>query len=141
MAVVESQPDPTIEPRQPDRSLSELVSDMTSDLSTLMRKEVELAREEIKEEVAKARTAGVSFGGAAVAGLLTGVALVLTLGYTLDIFMPAWAAFLVVTLVLGAVAAAFATKGKREVQELNPKPEQTIETLKEDAQWLSERRS
>jgi len=129
------------EPKQGDRGLGDLVADMSRDLSTLMRKEVELAREELKVEVQKASKAGAGFGGAAAAGLLAGVGMVMFLGFLLDIVMPAWAAFLIVTAVFGAVAAVLAQRGKREMQKINPKPEQTIQTLKEDAQWLSEQRS
>jgi F0F1-type ATP synthase assembly protein I len=66
---------------------------------------------------------------------------VLFLGFALDSFLPTWLAFLIVTIVLGAVAAVLGMQGKNKVQDIDPAPEQTIETLKEDAQWLSERRS
>ncbi len=51
------------------RSLPELVGDMTQDLSTLLRKEVELAREEIKVEVRKAARAGGGFGNNLTPGI------------------------------------------------------------------------
>jgi F0F1-type ATP synthase assembly protein I len=116
---------------------------MTTDLSTLMRKEVELAREELKEEGRKAGKAGGAFAGAAVVGLLAGIALVMTLGLGLGALINDlwWLGFLIVTIILGVVAAVLAQRGRTEVKALNPAPEQTIETLKEDAQWLNERRS
>ena len=123
------------------RSLSELVGDMTQDLSTLLRKEVELAREEIKVEVSKAARAGGGFGAAAYAGLLAGVGLVLTLGFLLDEVMPTWVAFLIVTVLLAAGAAVAFLAGKKQLEAVDPVPEQTIETLKEDKQWLSEQRN
>jgi len=43
--------------------------------------------------------------------------------------------------VLGAVAAVLGLRGREQMKEIEPKPEQTIETLKEDAQWLKEQRS
>jgi F0F1-type ATP synthase assembly protein I len=126
---------------QGERSLSELVSAMTEDVSTLLRKEVELAKEEMRVEAAKARKAGIGFGGAAASGLYAGVALVLALGFGLDELLPQWLAFLLVAVVLGIVAAVLAKKGQRELQQLHPAPEQTIETMKENAEWLSEQRS
>jgi hypothetical protein len=133
---------PVVEPNgQRERSLSELVGDMTQDVSTLLRKEVELAREELKVEAAKAARAGGGFGAAAVAGLLAGVGLVMTLGYLLDEVLPLWVAFLVVTLVLAGVAAAAFVTGKKQLEAIEPVPEETIETLKEDKQWLSEQRN
>jgi len=129
------------EPAQPDKSLGELFSSLTSDLSTLLRQEVDLAREEVRVEVRQAGKGVGAFGGAAVVGLLAGVALVMTLGFALDTFMPAWAAFLIVTVVLAVVAAVLARMGKARLQKVDPKPEKTMQTLKEDAQWLSEQRS
>lgn len=129
------------EPLQADRSLPELLSQLTGDLTRLFQDEVELAKEELKAEGQKAGKAGAAFGGAAVVGLLAGFAFVLFLGFALDSFLPTWLAFLIVTILLGVVAAVLGLRGKAQMQEVNPAPEQTIETLKEDAQWLSERRS
>ena len=123
------------------RSLPELVGDMTQDLSTLLRKEVELAREEIKVEVRKAARAGGGFGAAAYEGVVAGVGLVMTLGFLLDEVLPTWVAFLIVTLLLAAGAAVAFLAGKKQLQTIEPVPEQTIETLKEDKQWLSEQRN
>ncbi|HEX2577079.1 MAG TPA: phage holin family protein [Aquihabitans sp.] len=130
-----------IDPKLPEKSLGELFSDMTRDVSTLMQKEVELAKEEMRGEVSKASKAGQAFGVAAGAGLYAGFGLVLTLGLILDVFMPQWLAFLIVTAVLGIIAAVFAQRGREQVKQLDPKPEQTIETLQEDKQWLSEQRN
>jgi F0F1-type ATP synthase assembly protein I len=129
------------EPLRAERSLPELLSELTGDMTRLFRNEVELAKEELKTEGRKAGKAGAAFGGAAVVGLLAGVAAVMFLGFALDSFLPTWLAFLIVTILLGAVAAVLGIQGRNKVQEIDPAPEQTIETLKEDAQWLSERRS
>lgn len=129
------------EPLRAERSLPELLSELSGDMTRLFRDEVELAKEELKQEGRKAGKAGAAFGGAAVIGLLAGVAAVLFLGFALDSFLPTWLAFLIVTIVLGAVAAVLGIQGRNKVQEIDPAPEQTIGTLKEDAQWLSERRS
>jgi F0F1-type ATP synthase assembly protein I len=129
------------EPLQADRSLSDLLAALTTDLSRLFRDEVELAKEEVKQEGRKATRAGAAFGAAAFVGLLAGVALVMTLGFGLDEAMPTWLAFLIVTVLLGAVAAVLAQRGRTEAKAIDPAPQQTIQTLKEDAQWLSERQS
>ncbi|HEU5148862.1 MAG TPA: phage holin family protein [Iamia sp.] len=129
------------EPLRAERSLPELLSELTGDMTRLFRDEVELAKEELKQEGRKAGRAGAAFGAAAVVGLLAGVALVMFLGFALDSFLPTWLAFLIVTIVLGAIAAALGVQGRNKAREIDPVPEQTIETLEEDAQWLSERRS
>jgi F0F1-type ATP synthase assembly protein I len=129
------------EVQRPERSLGELLGELSSDLSLLFRQEVALAKEEIKTEGRKAQRAGIAFGAAAVVGLLAGVALVMTLGFALDQLMPSWLGFLIVTVVLGIVAAVMAKRGQAVAKEIEPMPEKTMETLKEDAQWLSEQRS
>jgi MFS family permease len=130
-----------VEPAKADKSIGELLGDVTTDLSTLMRQEIDLAKEEIKIQVNQAGKAGAGFGAAAVLGLLAGVAAVMTLGFALDTFMWRWLAFLVVTAVLGGIAAFLAVVSKQKLAQVNPVPEKTIETLKEDKQWLSELKS
>lgn len=131
----------TVEPKQPERSLAELFTNLTGDITLLVRKELELAREELKGEASHIGKAAGALAAAAVVGLLCGVAFVMAAGFALDAFMPAWAAFLIVTIVLGIIAAVLGLQGQKRLKAVNPKPEQTIQTLKEDKQWLSEQRS
>ena len=107
----------------------------------LVRQEIELGREEISAEVSKASKAGAAFGAAAGAAFFAAFALVLAAGWALAEVMPTGLAFLIVGVVLGAVAAVLGLRGRKQMKEIEPKPEQTIETLREDAQWLKEQRS
>ena len=129
------------EPLQPERSLSDLFSTMSEDLSTLVRKELELAREEVKVEASRFGNVAKFFSAAGVTGYFAVMMLLFAAAWGLAAVMPDGLAFLIVGLVLSAIAAVLAVRGRAQAQQLNPKPEQTIETLKEDAQWLSERRS
>jgi len=133
--------DLAVQPAQPERSLGELFSDMTRDFSTLIRKEVELAKTELKEEASTAGKAGAMLGGAAVVGLVAFIILSMTVAFALDTFLWRWLSFLIVTVVLAAVAGVLASIGKKRLEAVNPTPETTVQTLKEDAQWLSEQRS
>jgi len=133
--------DLSVEPAQPERSLGELFGDMTRDFSTLIRKEVELAKTELKEEATTAGKAGAMLGGAAVVGLVAFIILSMTLAFALDTFLWRWLSFLIVTVVLAAVAGILASIGKKKLAAVNPTPEMTVQTLKEDAQWLNEQRS
>ena len=114
---------------------------MTEDFSTLVRQELELAREEVKVEASRAGTVAKLFGAAGLVGYFALMMVLFAVAWGLAAVVPDGLAFLIVGVVLGAVAAVLALRGRTQVQALNPKPEQTIETLKEDAQWLSERRS
>jgi hypothetical protein len=136
-----SAPEPELEPKQPDRSLGELIGAMTTDLSILLRKEVELAKVEITEEAQKAKAAGVGFAGAAASGLYAGFALVLALGFLIAELTPTWVGFLLVAIAFGVAAALLAKKGQEQLATVDPAPEETIETMKENAQWLSEQRN
>jgi uncharacterized membrane protein len=129
------------EPRQPDQSLSELFSTLTSDMSHLVRSEVELAKEEVRVEARKAGQAGGALGAAALLGYFTLLLLLFAAAWGLDAVLPTGLAFLVVAVVVGIVAAVLGVMGRNKLREVHPVPEQTIETLKEDAQWMTEQRS
>jgi len=124
-----------------DRSLSQLLAEMTSELSTLMRKEVELAKAETKQEVGKAGKAAGMFGGTAVAGFMALLLISFAAAWGLaEIIEPGWA-FLVVGLIYAVVAAVLLSQGKKKMQQVNPVPENTVETLKEDVEWAKARKN
>lgn len=129
------------EPKMADASLGDLFGRMTTDLSTLVRKELELARVEIKEDVTKAGKAGGTLGAAAVAGWMALILLSFALAWGLAEIMPEGFAFLIVGVIYAIVAAVLYSAGRKKLQQVNPVPEQTVETLKEDAQWLRDQKS
>ena len=117
------------------RSLGEIIGDITQDLSTLIRQEMDLAKSEMKREVTKLGKGAGMFGGAGATGYLTLIFLSLALVYLLDNWMPVELAALIVALLWGAVTAALALKGRQEIKNANPDLPVTQQTLKEDAQW------
>ena len=121
-------------PQAEDRSLSELVSDVTGEIATLFRKEVELARAETSEQISKAAKAGAMLGAAAVVGLLTLILLAFAAAWGLSEVVPEGVAFLIVGLVFGLVAAVLASAGKKKIAAVKPMPDQTVQTLKADVQ-------
>jgi uncharacterized membrane protein YqjE len=123
------------------RSVGELLGKVTTDLSTLMRKEVELAKVEIKEEATKAGKASGMLAGAGLVGYLVLVFLALALMFALDAAMPIGWAALITAVVLAIVSAVLFVLGRKQFQQVNPKPEQTVETIKEDVQWARNRNS
>ena len=81
------------------------------------------------------------FGGAGVAGLMALAALTAALILLLALAIPGWVAALVVALIWAAVGAFLALKGRDKVKEASPPvPEQTVETVKEDIEWLKNRK-
>jgi Flp pilus assembly protein TadB len=117
------------------RSLGQIVSDISADMSTLIRQEMDLAKTEMKQEVSKVGKGAGMFGGAGVAGFLTLFFLSLALTYLLDNWMPVELAALIVALLWGIAAAVLAMRGRKEIQQANPQLPTTQQTLKEDAQW------
>jgi hypothetical protein len=122
-------------PAAEDASLGELVGHLSSDLSDLIRSEMELARVEIRQEVTKAgRAAGMLGAGGLLAYLgLTLLAMAAAWGLA-EVVEPGWA-FLIVGVVVAAAAAVLIVTGRNRLQEVHPVPEETVETLKEDARW------
>jgi uncharacterized membrane protein YqjE len=116
-------------------SLGELLGELTQEFGQLVRSEMELARVELKEEAGRAGRAGAMLGGAAAAGYLALALLAFAAAWGLaEVIEPGWA-FLVVGLAVGAVAAVLAVTGRNRLREVSPLPDQTVETLKEDARW------
>lgn len=114
-----------------ERSVGELIGEVTSDLSTLMRQEMDLAKAEIKEEVAKTGKAAWMLGGAGFAAYMLALFLSIAAWWGLaNVMDEAWAA-LIVALVWGVVAAVLFVTGRKKAREVNPKPERTVSTLKE----------
>jgi uncharacterized membrane protein YqjE len=117
-------------------STGELVKQLSEQTTTLVRKEIELAKAELS---AKGKVAGEGagmFGGAAVIGLLALGALTAMIIALLDKAMDFWIAALIVAVAYGAVAAVLALRGRDRVKKgMPPAPEQTVETVKEDVQW------
>jgi uncharacterized membrane protein YqjE len=116
--------------------VGDLVKELSSQVSTLVRQEVELAKAEVGEKGKKAGVGAGMFGGAGAAALLMLGSLTAFLILALDLAMPAWAAALIVTALWAAVAGVLALQGRKKMQETGtPIPEKTIETVKEDVQW------
>jgi uncharacterized membrane protein YqjE len=119
------------------QSLGELVKQLTEQTTRLVRNEVRLARAEMTEKAQAYGRAGAMLAAAAGVGLLTGFALTMFLIYLLRLALPLWAAALIVTVLYGVVALALFMTGKRKLDEAkSPVPEQTVESVKEDVQWL-----
>lgn len=133
----------TMEPKAPDRSLGELLGEMTSNLSTLIRKEIELARVELKDEVRQAGKAGGMLGGAALiaylGALLLSLALALGLSDALD--ADPWVGLLVVGAIAVGAAAILGVQARNKLQQIDAVPQQTVQTLKEDVQWVKQQTS
>ena len=123
--------------RAPDeKPVGELVSDLTSDVTTLLRQEVEIAVAELNGEARQAAKAGGLLSGGALSGYLSLLFGSLGLAWLLDRKLPRPLAFFAVAALHGAAAAALLTRGREELLQVDPVPEQTVETVKENVAWV-----
>jgi YihY family inner membrane protein len=120
------------------RGTGPLLRSIAADISTLVSKQIELAKQEIGEMVgARAKAIGV-FGAAAVLGLFVIGFLGMAGAEALDLVLPRWAAMLIMAVVFGLLAAAAILAARSSLRSSASKPELTQESLKEDVQWAKQ---
>ncbi|MFI7111546.1 phage holin family protein [Nonomuraea sp. NPDC050227] len=128
----------TAQPEEP--TLGQLVGEIGEDISKLFRQEVELAKIELRQEATKAGKAAGMLGGAGFAGYMIALLVTLAVMFGLgEVMGLGWAA-LVLAVVWAVIGGVLYVNGRNRLREINPSPEQTIETLKEDAQWARDLR-
>jgi hypothetical protein len=111
-------------------SLGDLLGDVTRDLSTLMRQELELAKAEAKQSATKAGKGSGMFAGAGIAGHFVLLFLSIALWYALGELMGLGWSAVVVALIWGIIAAVLASIGRKEFKKIKGMP-QTVETVQE----------
>ena len=121
-----------------ERSIGELFAELANETSTLVRQEVQLAKTEITQKVTSAgKDVGmIGAGGAlAYAGLLALIAAVII---GLGQLIPMWLSALIVGLVVVGIGYMLIQSGLTALKRIDPTPRETIESLKEDKEWVKE---
>ena len=119
-----------------DRSLGELLKQLSEQTTRLVHQELELAKAELQQKGRQAGAGAGLFGGAGALGLAALGALTTCCILALDAVMPAWLAALLVAVVYGVIALVAVKQGQAKLKAAGPPvPEQTIETVKEDVAW------
>ena len=122
-----------------ERPIGEIANELMRDVSLLVRQEVELAKAEMREKGRVALPGIGMIGGAGLVGLCAAGSLTTFLVLALATFLDAWLAALLVGVGLGLAAAGLWLAGQERVEDAGrPIPEETIENVKEDAQWVKE---
>jgi uncharacterized membrane protein YqjE len=120
-----------------DRSIGNIIKDLTADFSTLFRSEIALLKLEFKDTVAKLGGGAAMFAGAAFVALF-GVAFLfvtITLGLV-ALGVPAWVSTLIVTVALFALAGVLAFLGKKKFAAVQFVPNESIEQIKTDIESI-----
>lgn len=126
MSSIETKDKNTVDP-----SVSELVGSVSRDISKLLSAHIELAKAELKESATSAAAAAAMFIVAGVFSFLGFVFLLVTLAYVLvQLGLPVWAGFGIVTLLLFIVAVVLALVGRSQAKKIKS-PEQTVEQIEE----------
>ncbi|MFG3340114.1 phage holin family protein [Glycomyces sp. NPDC048151] len=120
-----------------DRSVGEIVGDLTSQVAHLARVEAQLAAREIGDKAKRGAVGGGMFAVAGVVAVYGGAALALAAGIALALVWPAWLAAIVTGLALFALAGIFALVGRAKLRSaLPPVPDETMEHAREDVRAL-----
>ncbi|MDH6545696.1 phage holin family protein [Streptomyces sp. SPB4] len=128
------------QPHAADASVGVLVSRASQQISELVREEMQLARAEMTEKGRRYGKGGGLFGATGVIGLLALQALTAACIAALALVLPVWASALLITAVLGIVAAVTALAGKKQIAQAGtPTPEQTIDSVKADLAEIKEK--
>jgi uncharacterized membrane protein YqjE len=131
--------DPSTSQDLHEKSIGELLEQLSEQTSTLVSKELELAKAELAEKGKKAGLGAGMFGAAGLFGLFAFGALTTALIAVLGTAVDLWLAALIVTVVYAAIAGVVALRARSEVRAATPPmPEQAIESTKEDVEWAKE---
>src|SRR5687768_5677379 len=124
-------------------SIGGLVKGILGDLRQLIRDEVALARVEIREQASRAKLAASALGAGAAALVFGVIFLLVAIAMgTADLLdWPLWAGFLAVALLLSLVGLVMLSTGRRRLRSVHPVPEQTVQTIKENSEWIAKRLS
>jgi uncharacterized membrane protein YqjE len=110
---------------------------IVSDVQNVIRGEVQLAKTELKEDATQMGKGAGMIGAGVFFGLIGFMFLMLGVTYFINQWLEMWLSALIVGAVLVLIAAILAMVGKSQIQSANLKPEKTIESVKEDKQWVN----
>ena len=121
------------------RSIGDLLSAIVADVQKIVRAEVRLARAEIREELARAKTGVMFLAVAGVAGLVALGLFLQAIVFAIATVWPLWAAALAVAAGAGLIGGLLWMAGMKRFRDLGTPVPKTVETLKENIQWAKTR--
>jgi hypothetical protein len=127
-------------PHTSDPSLAALLGGIINDAKDLMLHEMTMAKLEVQDELRKTKAAAISLGIGIGVIAVGGILLILMLVHLLEALtdIPLWGCYGIVGAVFAVVGAVLLATGKKKASEIDVVPEQTVETLKENAKWIKE---
>jgi hypothetical protein len=119
-----------------ERALSDVLQDILRNLQDIVRSEVRLAKVEIRDDARQAAASAVWIAAGTIGALSAWAFLLWTITFALSTRMSMWAATLLVALVLACAASVLVVGGIRRMKRINPIPERTIASIKENVEWI-----
>lgn len=121
-----------------ERSVTQILQDIFTNVQEIIRSEVRLARTEIGEQTNKALRAFAVLGAGLILGMYALGFLLLSAVYALAAVLPDWLGPLLVGLIVAVIATALIVIGRNRIKTVSPVPQKTIASVKEDAQWVKD---
>ena len=121
-----------------ERSVSDVLQDILRNLQEMVRSEIRLAKLEIRGEIRQAVSSGAWIVAGGVAAMSALTFLLWAMAYALATRMSMWAATLIVALVMAAAAGALIMSGIRRAKRVHLIPERTVESVKENLEWMKQ---
>ena len=119
-----------------ERAVSDVLQDILRNLQEIVRSEVRLARAEIRDDARQTAASAVWIVAGAIGALSAWAFLLWTIAFALSTRMSMWAATLLVAVVLAGAAGVLIPVGLRRLKRINPLPERTIASIKENVAWM-----
>jgi Flp pilus assembly protein TadB len=123
-----------------ERSTVEIVKDIVGNVQEIIRSEIRLATAEMREKAVQAGKASALLAVGAIVGLYAVAFFLVTIYNALSLVMWAWVSALIIGVVLAVAAGSMLLAGRKKLQRVRPKPEQTVETIREDIEWIKNRK-
>jgi hypothetical protein len=121
------------------KPLREIIGDILQDVGRIVQAEIRLARTELSEKASRAGRAAGILGAAAVTGLLAGACFITACIAALALAMPVWLAALIMGILLAFAAAGAYAVGRTRLSDIDPEPERTVQTMRDNIEWAKQR--
>ena len=121
------------------RKVGDVLQDILSNLQEIIRAELLLAKAELKEKGERASKPLVILGAGVILGILALGFLLLAAVYGLALVIPQWLAALIVGVALAIFAGILTFTSRKALRRIDPVPERTVQTVKENVQWTKDR--
>ena len=121
-----------------ERSVTDVFQDILHNLQEMVRSEIRLAKVEVRGEITQAASSGVWMAAGGVAALSAWIFVAWAVVYALATRMSMWAAALIVAFVMAVAAWTLIMGGMRRAKRVHPIPERTVESVKENLEWMKQ---